>query len=58
MNEQTMTQTEQQALKLYTQLMRAANAVTEKMHGHLADNRLTLSQFGVLEALYHLGPFG
>ena len=25
------------------------------MHRHLADHRLTLSQFGVLEALYHKG---
>lgn len=56
MNERLMTDTEQRVLKLYTQLMRASNAVTERMHLHLSDARLTLSQFGVLEALYHLGP--
>lgn len=47
---------EKAALTLYTRLMRAANAVTEKMHTHLQVHRLTISQFGVLEALYHLGP--
>ena len=44
------------ALRLYTHLMRAANAVTERMHRHLAEEKLSLNQFGVLEALYHLGP--
>ena len=43
-------------LKTYTQMMRAADAVTTRMHRHLADSGLTISQFGVLEALYHLGP--
>lgn len=43
-------------LKTYTHLMRAANSITARMHGHLADRALTVSQFGVLEALYHLGP--
>ena len=47
---------EAQILKLYTQLMRATNTVTEKMHRHLLDYKLSMSQFGVLEALYHLGP--
>jgi redox-sensitive bicupin YhaK (pirin superfamily)/DNA-binding MarR family transcriptional regulator len=43
-------------LKLYIKLMRATNTVTEKMHKHLLAHRLSVSQFGVLEALYHLGP--
>ncbi len=43
-------------MKTYTQMMRAADAVTTRMHRHLADAGLTGSQFGVLEALYHLGP--
>lgn len=47
---------EENALKLYTQLMRAANSVTEQMHRHLARAKLSISQFGVLEALLHLGP--
>lgn len=44
------------ALKTYTKMMRAAGTVTSKMHQHLAPHRLTPSQLGVLEALYHLGP--
>ena len=47
---------EKQALTIYTRLMRAANTVTDKMHRHLADHNLSISQFGVLEALLHLGP--
>jgi len=43
-------------LKTYTQMMRAVDAVTKRMHRHLADTGLTLSQFGVLEVLYHKGP--
>lgn len=43
-------------LKTYTQMMRATDAVTTKMHRHLASHGLTVSQFGVLEALYHKGP--
>ena len=43
-------------LKTYTQMMRAADAVTTRMHRHLVDTDLTLSQFGVLEVLYHKGP--
>ena len=50
--------TEQQRtiLKTYTQMMRATDAVTKRMHRHLVDTGLTLSQFGVLEVLYHKGP--
>ena len=47
---------EARILKIYTQLMRATDAVTDKMHRHLLDYRLSTSQFGVIEALYHLGP--
>jgi MarR family 2-MHQ and catechol resistance regulon transcriptional repressor len=47
---------EVQILKLYTQLIRATNTVTEKMHRHLLDYKLSISQFGVIEALYHRGP--
>lgn len=47
---------EVKALNAYVKLMRAAETVTTRVHKHLADHRLTVSQFGVLEALYHLGP--
>ena len=43
-------------LKTYAKIMRAVSNVTAGMHRHLAQYRLTVSQFGVLEALYHLGP--
>ncbi len=44
------------ALTVYTQMMRSTNKVTEEMHQHLLERKITLSQFGVLEALFHLGP--
>lgn len=44
------------ALDAYVKLMRAAETVTVVIHRHLAREKLTVSQFGVLEALYHLGP--
>lgn len=44
------------ALGVYVKLMRATNQATSKIHGHLRHDNLTVSQFGVLEALYHLGP--
>ena len=47
---------QKRALKTYVKLMRATSSVTEKMHRHLKAQRLTNSQFGVLEALLHLGP--
>jgi MarR family 2-MHQ and catechol resistance regulon transcriptional repressor len=47
---------EKRALDLYIKLMRAAESVTVRVNSHLAAKNLTISQFGVLEALYHLGP--
>ena len=47
---------QRKVLKTYTRMMRATGSVTARMHEHLAGPKLTLSQFGVLEALYHLGP--
>jgi MarR family 2-MHQ and catechol resistance regulon transcriptional repressor len=43
------------ALNTYVKLMRAAESLTARVHKHLAAVGLTVSQFGVLEALYHLG---
>ena len=51
-----ITDQQQTILKTYTKMMRAADAVTTRMHRHLVDTGLTLSQFGVLEVLYHKGP--
>ena len=50
------TRQEVQALDAYIKLMRAAGSVMARVHRHLAQERLSASQFGVLEALYHLGP--
>jgi len=36
--------------------MRAAESVTSRVHRVLAEPKLTISQFGVLEVLYHKGP--
>ena len=44
------------ALNTYTKLMRAAESVTRRVHRVLSTPKLTLSQFGVLEALHHKGP--
>jgi MarR family 2-MHQ and catechol resistance regulon transcriptional repressor len=50
------TEAEARALDAYINLMRAANAVTLRVHRHLREADLTLGQFGALEALFHLGP--
>ena len=44
------------ALNAYTKLMRAADSVTGRVSRPMAAAGLTISQFGVLEALYHKGP--
>lgn len=44
------------ALSVYVKLMRATNRATSRIHEHLKEDNLTVSQFGVIEALYHLGP--
>ena len=49
------TPTEQAALDVYIKLARAAGSVETRINCHLRDYGLTSSQFGVLEALYHLG---
>jgi len=45
-----------QALDAYVKLSRAVNALEARLAEHHAYGDLTASQFGVLEALYHLGP--
>jgi MarR family 2-MHQ and catechol resistance regulon transcriptional repressor len=51
-----MDKRQQLALKTYVRLMRCVDSVSGKMHRHLKKQPLTPSQFGVLEALYSLGP--
>ncbi len=47
---------EVRALNAFITLQRAAESVAARTQQHLAKHRLTSSQFGTLEALYHLGP--
>lgn len=42
-------------MNTYTKLMRASESVTGRVHRVLVGPKLTISQFGVLEALYHKG---
>ena len=44
------------ALATLVKLLRATESVTGRICAHLAGSKLTQSQFGVLEALFHLGP--
>lgn len=50
------TEREVRALNAYIKLMRAADSVTSRLSPLVAAVGLTMSQFGALEALYHLGP--
>ena len=44
------------ALDTFIKFTRAANALENRLAHHAQLNDLTMSQFGVLETLYHLGP--
>ena len=46
---------ERRALDAYIKLQRGAETALARTTGHLVGCGLTVSQFGVLEALYHLG---
>ena len=50
------TQDEVRALSALINLMRASEAFSNALHREAAAQRLTASQFGILEALLHLGP--
>jgi len=50
------TKKETLALETFLKFMRSANTVSAEVQSHLTKQKLTMSQFGVLEALYHLGP--
>ena len=47
---------EARALDTFTKLMRAVGSLRARLEPVLACHGLTASQFGILEALYHLGP--
>ena len=47
---------EAKALESYIKLVRSAESLSSKIYLELKEIDLTESQFGVLDALYHLGP--
>jgi MarR family 2-MHQ and catechol resistance regulon transcriptional repressor len=47
---------QERALKLFVVLARAANAVNRRLHCDTDLHGLTLTEFQILEALYHKGP--
>lgn len=47
---------EKRTLNAFIKLMRATESINSRLNRHLSDADLTVSQFGVLEALLHLGP--
>jgi MarR family transcriptional regulator, 2-MHQ and catechol-resistance regulon repressor len=50
------TKEEKRALNAYIKLMRAGQSLSGRVEAHFSELGLTVSQFGVLEALFHLGP--
>lgn len=46
----------QQTLNAFIKLTRASESVNGRLARHLSDANLTVSQFGALEALLHVGP--
>ncbi len=46
---------EKLSLDLFIKLLRASNSVIEAIRQHLREEKITTSQFAVLEALYYLG---
>ena len=50
------TRDEVRALNTFIKLVRAADSVSSRVEARFSGIALTVSQFGVLEALYHLGP--
>jgi MarR family transcriptional regulator, 2-MHQ and catechol-resistance regulon repressor len=47
---------EVRALNAFIKLVRAAESVSARVDSDLAGLKLTVSQFGVLETLFHVGP--
>ena len=49
-------QEEQNTLNAFIKLMRSTESLNNRLNKHLAQADLTVSQFGTLEVLHHLGP--
>lgn len=53
----TGSKSEVRALNVFIKLLRASESITARLTAHVADQTgLTISQFGVLEGLLHIGP--
>jgi MarR family 2-MHQ and catechol resistance regulon transcriptional repressor len=50
------TELESKALDAYIKFLRSSESLVARTHRHLVREQLSFSQFGALEALYHLGP--
>ena len=50
------TRAEKTALNAFIKLMRGADSLNSRLMPVIEQHGLTFSQFGVLEALYHVGP--
>ncbi len=50
------TDKEVRVLNTFIKLMRSTESLNNRLLQHLSENNLTISQFGVLEALLHVGP--
>jgi MarR family 2-MHQ and catechol resistance regulon transcriptional repressor len=50
------TDEEKSTLNAFIKLMRASESLNGRLSRHLSNANLTVSQFGTLEALLHLGP--
>lgn len=50
------TEEEKRVLDTFIKLSRATESVNRRVNDHLHAYDLTVSQFGVMEAIYHLGP--
>jgi MarR family transcriptional regulator, 2-MHQ and catechol-resistance regulon repressor len=49
-------ESEKNTLNAFIKLMRATESLNIRLNRHLAEANLTVSQFGTLEVLLHLGP--
>lgn len=50
------TEAQATALKLFVVLSRAHNAIEAHLHAAVAEHGLTVTEFAILEVLYHKGP--
>ncbi len=50
------TDEEKNSLNSFICLMRASDTISGEIHTSLLEKNLTISQFGILETLFHIGP--